>query len=355
MRFFHIADVHLGMQPDKGCAWSEDRGREIWESFKRIIQQAGRENASLFLIAGDLFHRQPLTSELKEVNALFASIPQVQIVLIAGNHDYIKGELPSKRITWSPNVYWLEEENLTYVDFPEIKTRVWGLSYHKREILEPLYDGIKASKDSSICYHILLAHGGDEKHIPINADTFYRSGFDYIALGHIHKPQILQENYLAYAGSLEPLDRNETGRHGFIKGECSKNGTRVTFVPCSMREYKRFKLQVTEKTTQVSLENSVERILEEYGRQHIYSILLEGIRGKYTEFFPDSLKKLGNIVSVEDCTRKAYSVKQLLEAYEGSVLEEYIRSFDMEHLTEEEEKILRLGIEALLESGEELL
>ncbi len=39
MRFFHIADVHLGMQPDKGCPWSEDRSREIWESFKKVIQQ----------------------------------------------------------------------------------------------------------------------------------------------------------------------------------------------------------------------------------------------------------------------------------------------------------------------------
>ncbi len=355
MRFFHIADVHLGMQPDKGCPWSENRSREIWESFKRVIQQAGRENASLFLIAGDLFHRQPLTRELKEVNALFASIPQVQIVLIAGNHDYIKGELPSKRITWAPNVCWLEEENLTHVDFPEIKTRVWGLSYHRREILEPLYDGIKELKDSSMMYNILLAHGGDEKHIPMNGETFRKRNFDYIALGHIHKPQILQENYLAYAGSLEPLDRNETGRHGFMKGECSKDGTRVAFVPYSMREYKRFKLQVTEKTTQVSLEDGLERILEEHGRQHIYTILLEGIRGKHTEFLPDSLKKLGNIVSVEDCTRKAYSVRQLLEEYEGSVLEEYIQSFDIGHLTEEEEKILRFGIEALLESGEELL
>ena len=58
---------------------------------------------------------------------------------------------------------------------------------------------------------------------------------------------------------------------------------------------------------------------------------------------------------MEDFTRKAYSVRQLLEEYEGSVLEEYIQSFDIGHLTEEEEKILRFGIEALLESGEELL
>ena len=59
-------------------------------SFQNVIRQAGRENVGLFLIAGDLFHRQPLLKELKEVNALFASIPNTKIVLIAGNHDYIK-------------------------------------------------------------------------------------------------------------------------------------------------------------------------------------------------------------------------------------------------------------------------
>ena len=51
MKFFHIADVHLGATPDKGFPWSYDRGREIWESFQNVIRQAGRENVGLFLIA----------------------------------------------------------------------------------------------------------------------------------------------------------------------------------------------------------------------------------------------------------------------------------------------------------------
>ena len=86
MKFFHIADVHLGATPDKGFPWSYDRGREIWESFQNVIRQAGRENVGLFLIAGDLFHRQPLLKELKEVNALFASIPNKKIVFIKRFH-----------------------------------------------------------------------------------------------------------------------------------------------------------------------------------------------------------------------------------------------------------------------------
>ena len=76
MRFIHIADVHLGMQPDAGFPWSEERGESIWESFRRIIRLVGREKPDFLLIAGDLFQRQPLLRELKEVNDLFASIPE---------------------------------------------------------------------------------------------------------------------------------------------------------------------------------------------------------------------------------------------------------------------------------------
>ena len=94
MRFFHIADVHLGAEPDKGFPWSQDRSREIWDSFRRVIEQAGRDQADLFLIAGDLFHRQPLARELKEVNAMFSTIPDTRILLIAGNHDYPVHPLP---------------------------------------------------------------------------------------------------------------------------------------------------------------------------------------------------------------------------------------------------------------------
>ena len=66
MIFFHAADIHLGAEPDKGFPWSKERGQEIWDSFRRLIRQAGEEKAGLFLIAGDLFHRQPLMKELKE-------------------------------------------------------------------------------------------------------------------------------------------------------------------------------------------------------------------------------------------------------------------------------------------------
>ena len=352
MKFFHIADVHLGAMPDKGFPWSYDRGREIWESFQNVIRQAGRENAGLFLIAGDLFHRQPLLKELKEVNALFASIPNTKIVLIAGNHDCIKENSFYKKISWAKNVFWLSKVELSYVDFPDLGVRVYGFSYHSREISEPRYDRMKIS--SSMPVNILLAHGGDESHIPISGDTFLCTSFDYVALGHIHKPQVLEKNKVAYAGSLEPLDKNETGPHGYIKGEIRKKEIYTEFVPASIREYRTISIQVERDTTQFSLENVIREEMKKQGEEHLYTILLEGRKPAHTEFFTDAFYKLGNIRNVEDRTTMAYSKEQLKESYKGSIMEAYLALFEQEETTEQVEKAFQYGVEALLESGEEL-
>ena len=95
-------------------------------------------------------------------------------------------------------MYPLFGETLEYADLPELGTAVYGLSYHSREIREPRYDGITPGRAEPI--EILLAHGGDQNHIPIDMRALASSGFDYIALGHIHKPQASGEG----SGSFMP-------------------------------------------------------------------------------------------------------------------------------------------------------
>ncbi|HIY19450.1 MAG TPA: DNA repair exonuclease, partial [Candidatus Blautia avistercoris] len=161
MKFIHIADVHLGANPDLEYPWGADRKREIWNTFRRVIEETKREKADLLLIAGDLFHRQPLKKELKEVNGLFRSIPDTKVVLIAGNHDFIQKNSNYRTFSWASNVTGLWGRELEMAEFPEINTCVYGLSYWSREIREPLYEGIYSGKPAG--FQILLAHGGDEK------------------------------------------------------------------------------------------------------------------------------------------------------------------------------------------------
>ena len=113
------------------------------------------------------------------------------------------------------------------MEFAEIGTCVYGLSYEQREITQPLYDAVRPQKRQPV--EILLAHGGDEKHIPFRKNELVKQGYDYIALGHIHLPAELAKDQMYYAGSLEPTDKNDTGKHGYIKGEIKGGRTPVAF------------------------------------------------------------------------------------------------------------------------------
>ena len=104
MRFIHLADVHLGAVPDRGCLWSSRREEEIWETFRRVIAGIREDPVDLLFISGDLFHRQPLMRELKEVNYLFSTIPDTRVYLMAGNHAFISRDSFNNTIELNSNL-----------------------------------------------------------------------------------------------------------------------------------------------------------------------------------------------------------------------------------------------------------
>ena len=174
----------MGAKADAGKKYSANRSEEIWESFAKVIEICEEKEINLLLIAGDLFHRQPLLRELKEVDYLFSKLTKTKVVLIAGNHDYIRWNSYYRTFRWSKNVFPLFSDRLGCIEFQEIETAVYGFSYYQREITEKKYAKAKAWKKQK--NEILLAHGGDEKHIPINRNELVSLSYNYIAFGHIH-------------------------------------------------------------------------------------------------------------------------------------------------------------------------
>ena len=55
---------------------------------------------------------------------------------------------------------------------PELDTFVYGMSYHRQMIRENLYDSWTPEEEDG--FHVLLAHGGDGEHIPIDARRLAR-------------------------------------------------------------------------------------------------------------------------------------------------------------------------------------
>ena len=349
MRFIHLADVHLGAVPDRGCPWSDKREEEIWETFRRVIAGIRENPVDLLFIAGDLFHRQPLMRELKEVNYLFSSIPQTRVYLMAGNHDYMKPESFYRSFAWAENVVFFSDEKLTCVKDREQDVFVYGLSYEHQEITAPLYDNARPVEGEGL--HILLAHGGDEKHIPMNVNALAAAGFDYVALGHIHKPQVLLRDMAAYAGALEPIDCNDLGKHGYIEGRIENGRLRTTFVPFACRSYEQILLEVREETTQISLEEALKEEIYKRGGLNIYRVILQGFRAPELLFIPEKLKNYGNVIEVQDQSKPSYDLEALRKQYSGTLIGDYISHFMEKDRNTVEEKALYYGLQALLETS----
>ncbi len=348
MRFMHIADVHLGAAPDRGYVWSKDRGREIWDTFRQCIEDAAEKKVDLLLIAGDLFHRQPEVRELQEVNYLFSTLEHTIIVLMAGNHDYLAKGSPYLDFQWNENVICLFSQECERVRLPDLRTEVYGFSYYQQEITEPLYDDILAEK--SDYFKILLAHGGDARHIPMNRESLKNAGFDYIALGHIHRPQVYIRNLATYAGAPEPIDCNDTGPHGYLLGEVQRRKVKLSFVERARRQYRREEIPLTEEDTTFSVREKIAGRVRTLGSEDTYRIVLTGTR--HPKFRPDipEYLKCGRILDVEDRTVPAFHLEELKRQYSGQLIGKYIESFGEDPQDPVEREALLYGLEALLYS-----
>lgn len=348
MRFIHTADLHLGANPDAGKKYSAGRGKEIWETFARLTEVCEQQQIDLLLIAGDLFHRQPLLRELKELDYLFRKLTRTKVVLIAGNHDYMKWDSYYRTFQWSENVHPLFGDRLQCAEFPEWETAVYGLSFHKREIKENVYEKAKPWKKQRC--EILLAHGGDEKHVPLNKAGLLALGYDYVALGHIHKPGIIEENRILYAGALEPIDKNDTGVHGYVYGEWDNGKLTTKFVPFASREYVHMEFPVNQTMTNLEVKELLRKEIQKRGLQHIYKVILTGFRSEYTVFNPEDMDPYENVLEVVDESRPAYRFDKLKEENQDNLLGSFIEALVDYPKDSVEYMALYEGVEALLET-----
>ena len=379
MKFIHTGDLHLGMEPDKDRPWSKTRARELWDTFANIIEMCRKNRPDLLLIAGDLFHRQPLVRELKEVNAQFASIDSTKVVLIAGNHDYIGGTSEYSSFKWAENVYFITSDKPDSIYFEDIDTEIYGFSYHTRDIFEPLLKGLKPEDPSRI--NILLGHGGEASKLPVDFKELARAGFDYVAMGHLHKPIDIADN-IRYCGSPEPLDRNETGVHGIIVGSVENSLrtetaaderavdpgsvkttmsndshgyekiTKTQRISAAARQYIRAVLDIGPDDTNLSLRGRMRELVENGGENNFYTITLRGEHDPEIVFDLDGLGEQGLITDIFDETRPLLDFDRLERENKGNVIGLYIEKLRGADGTDPEtagitEKALYYGVMAL--------
>lgn len=349
MRFIHVSDVHLGSHPEKEHPWGKNRQEEIWRTFKGVTDACSEMNIGLLLISGDLFDRPPSWADLERAAELFRAIPQTQVVIIAGPADRICEGAPWREFSWPENVHILWGKTPQTLHLDAIDTAVTGMSYYTEEDSSPYPERFPSGDEGE--FRILMAYSGDERHTPCNIEALSREGFDYIALGGRRKAKLMPEYQAGYPGSPEPLDRRETGEHGFILGEISENATKLVFVPFSLREYVSLKVRITAQTTALELESSLRKVIAAGKKTELYSIRIEGKHRPGDRPDKKSLYQLGRVAWVQDDSVPDYNLLRIMDDHREDLIGMYLNEFMREKPDRIKQKAMYCGLEALLEGS----
>ena len=245
-------------------------------------------------------------------------------------------------------------DELESVYFEDCNVEVHGFSYHTTEIRENRIDHLEVPFDRRI--HVLMAHGGDANHLPFDKAALAASGFSYIALGHIHKPEVLAELKAAYPGSPEPLDKTETGSHGIYYGEINPVSLKtevLKFLPICRSQYIPLAVNITPHTTNLELEQKISQEIERRGRHHIYRFRIRGMRDPEMEFDLENLTSKYRISEITDESEPQYDFSALFAEHPSDMIGFYIRALQKDEMSPVEKKALYYGINALLRTTDE--
>lgn len=222
--FIHAADLHLdsplrGLDRYDGAPADRIRGATR-EAFDNLVKLAITEKVSFVLLAGDLYD-----GDWKDYNtALYLSSRMsrlkdagIQVVLISGNHD--AASQITRSLDLPGNVTRLSTRRPETVRFENIGVAVHGQGFPNRAVLEDLSE--KYPQALSGYYNIGLLHtcatgrDGHETYAPCKVERLANKGYDYWALGHVHKREVLHEDpWIVFPGNAQGRHIRETGPKG---------------------------------------------------------------------------------------------------------------------------------------------
>lgn len=257
--FIHAADLHLdspfkGLTNLPGHLFQEIKD-STFQALTHLVEAAIEYEVDFVLITGDLFdnEKQSLKAQI-HLRKAFERLQKhlISVYISYGNHDFINGNI--HQVTYPDNVHIFPDEQVrsfVYEKNGEPLARVYGFSYVNRAVTENKSKEYEV-ENRDIPFHIAMLHGsvqGDEEHdpyAPFQISDLDMKGFDYWALGHIHKRAVLKEEpYIVYPGNTQGRHRKETGEKGCYYVQLASHKTDVTFIPLQEIEFTNLSVDVS--------------------------------------------------------------------------------------------------------------
>ncbi|NTU42800.1 MAG: DNA repair exonuclease [Nitrospirales bacterium] len=223
-KFIHTADIHLdsplrGLSRYEGAPVEQVRAASR-QAFGNMVRLAIDEKVSFVLISGDLFD-----GDWKDYNtALFLSKEMsrlreqgIQVFIISGNHDATSQI--SRTLRMPENVTKLSTSRPQSIVMEEIGVAIHGQGFASRSVTDDLASAypqaISGFFNIGMLHTSLTGREGHEPYAPCKVETLLSKNYDYWALGHVHKREVVyEEPWIVFPGNIQGRHIGEAGPKG---------------------------------------------------------------------------------------------------------------------------------------------
>ncbi|MCY0901624.1 MAG: DNA repair exonuclease [Firmicutes bacterium] len=237
--FIHCADLHLD-SPLRGLSARPDAPLEqirgaTRRALSNLVDLCLRDPVDFLVIAGDVYdgdwqdYSTGLYFSASMARLQSAGIP---VFLIRGNHDAASSI--TRSLVLPSNVKEFSVRAPETYTIPELNVALHGQGFAQRVVDQNLAlaypDALPGFFNIGILHTGLEGQEGHEPYAPCRLDDLVAKGYDYWALGHIHKREVVHERpYVVYSGNLQGRHIRETGEKGCTR--VTVDGTDVRLEP----------------------------------------------------------------------------------------------------------------------------
>lgn len=357
MKFVHIADMHFDTPfttLSSKTNFGKIRRLDQREALKKIIQYIKENEINYLFISGDFYEHQNIKqSTIEYINDQFKTIPETQIFITPGNHDpYLKNSMYNT-FNWNSNVKIFTSK------IEKIETKdadIYGVGFEDFYCSTLNIENIQIENKDKI--NILITHGSlnasdklQLQYNPLNKNKIKSLGFDYVALGHIHKPDYEEEENqnIVYPGSTISMGFDELGKHGLISANLTKTKLEISFIPIDDKEFAELEIDISSIKDIDELIQTINNL--KLDENKFYKIILIGKRNFEIDILElEKFNNIENIIKIKNKTTINYDLKDLINNHtlKGIFAEELLKQLKEENYTQEEiNKILEIGLSAL--------
>lgn len=276
MRILHTADVHLDAA---FASHSDDLRRKLREAsrtaFTRLVDRALDEHVEAVVIAGDLFDGERLSFQTER--RLLAELARltgagVPVVYATGNHDPGRIGRRAMDLRWPEGVHVARDRESVQVTIVGAEgaevgriTAVGHAGPREADDLSALFPPPAGDLPRVAVLHTQVNGAGGWRHhdayAPSELDQLQAAGYDYWALGHVHRRQELcGDPAIHYPGNLQGRNPGEGGPKGALLVDVIRGGPAdVRFV--SLAPIRWEDLAVGNLREAVTLDDLVQRVL----------------------------------------------------------------------------------------------